>query len=268
MKTLVYVVSVLFFSLPAFGTEGVESALEESERGNFNSAVNILKALDQSAPDVMYAWGIVYRNGGSESPPDTTNAFNWFQKSADAGNKEAQYTIARMYQYGDGAPYSPGKSVHYYKLASDQDFVFATFNLANRYYQGDIVKQDFQEAMKLFLKVANQKIPQGERMVGLMYLKGEGVNIDLAEARRWFEKAALNGLASAQNNMAMLWYGQQGHPKDLVKAYAWFVLAFRNGHPEINTNYREIIRPKLTEKQLYKAEKLISDLTSQSKSTR
>lgn len=57
---------------------------------------------------------------GAKVPKDLKKAFEYYKKSADQGNSDAQYTVGHAYEEGLGVPKDLQKAETYYNAAADQ----------------------------------------------------------------------------------------------------------------------------------------------------
>ena len=114
---------------------------------------------------------------------------------AEEGNPDAQVSLARAYEVGNGVPKSDQQSAKWYRAAAEQ---------------------------------GNAK---AQNSLGLMYRSGRGVNQDKAEAISWYRKAARQKNPSAMFNLGTAYYNGDGVGIDNVAAFAWFLLAQDFGSP-------------------------------------
>jgi len=89
-------------------------------------------------------------------------------KAAEEGDKELQYKMGYLYQFGIAFGKDVDEAVNWYRMAADQGHAEAQF------------------------------------MLGGCYEKGEGVELDLNEAVNWYRKAAKQGHAEAKEAMERL----------------------------------------------------------------
>lgn len=127
----------------------------------------------------MYALGL-----GTEQ--DYTKAFGWFEKSAAAGNKFAQYSLGSLYFYGNGVPQNYEKAFEYYKLSADQDNAYACYETAKMLRDGigtekntEQAEEYFQKAYSGFRKIAAEN-PDDKILyrLGMMTFSGTGCDAD------------------------------------------------------------------------------------------
>jgi uncharacterized protein len=115
------------------------------------------------------------------------------QAKAGAGNSDAQVSLGRAYEDGDGVPRNDRQAVSWYRAAAEQGNAKAQDNL------------------------------------GLMFRSGLGVDQDKAEAVRWYRKSAKQENPNAMFNLGTAYYNGDGVITDEVAAYAWFLLAQQFG---------------------------------------
>lgn len=141
------------------------------------------------------------KNGRSFS-----EAFQWFEKSAMKGNKNAQHMIGLMYYDGDGVKKNYGEARNWFEKAAKQSHDSAQYMLGLTYYYGRGVKKNFPAATKWFVKAAKQSHDSAQYMLGLIYYDGKGVKKNLDEAEKWFRKAAGQGDQDAQYMIGLVIY--------------------------------------------------------------
>jgi TPR repeat protein len=142
-----------------------------------------------------------------ESPKEGfSEALNWFQKSAQKGNRNAQHMLGLMYYDGDGVKRDYTKAKIWFEKAAGQNHDSAQYMLGLIYYYGRGIKQNFGQATKWFEKAASQNHNSAQYMLGLIYYDGKGVKKNLTEAESWFRKAAKQGDEDAQYMIGLVIY--------------------------------------------------------------
>jgi TPR repeat protein len=160
-------------------------------------------------PLYVYAQGI---------PQDILN-------NANAGDPEAQFHLATIYDNGKGVEENDKEAVLWYRKAADQGYADAQYNLGSMYLNGEGVSQDDKKAAEWFLKAAALKHTLAQYNLGIMCSNGVGVPQDYKKAEEWFLIAAKNGFASAQLNLGALYAnGNLGSPNPIVGC-AWIYLS-------------------------------------------
>lgn len=108
---------------------------------------------------------------------------------AEAGDKDGQFCIGRLYANGFGVPMDDAQAHKWYGLAAGQGHSEAQFNLA------------------------------------VMHANGWGVPMDDAAAADWYRQSAEGGFTQAQTALAALCHSGRGVEQDFVEAYMWFAVA-------------------------------------------
>ena len=126
-------------------------------------------------------------------------------QSANKGNAEAQWNLARIYfgsyfngTLGSGQYKDMEKTHKWLELSAENGFPGAELGLAESYSFGKHgYPQDYAKSLKWYKRFAvrgTTKIHAGAQYnVGWQYLYGKGVEEDIAEAMRWLGKSAANG---------------------------------------------------------------------------
>ncbi|TGV06746.1 sel1 repeat family protein [Alcaligenaceae bacterium 429] len=99
------------------------------------------------------------------------NAREWFEKAAEQGLAQAQFSLGVMYDQGRGVPQNDAKAFEWYEKAAQQGDVDAQLSL------------------------------------GVMYMIGQGVAQNKATAKELFKQACDNGDKTGCNNYRLLMNG-------------------------------------------------------------
>jgi uncharacterized protein len=99
------------------------------------------------------------------------------------------------------------------------------FTLGRMYHYGEGVAQDYVEAAKWYLKAAEQGHDEAQFNIGALYTHGQGVEQDHIEAARWYRKAAKRGHGLAQLNIGVMYQNGDGVEQDYYLAARWYRLA-------------------------------------------
>ena len=108
----------------------------------------IMKPVDMRS----YVW---YRIGkmhcyGLGTEQDYKQAFDWFLKSATAGNKFAQYSLANLYYYENGVEKDLSQAFLWYQKSSAQGQPYASYAIAQMYNKGEYVTQNEDTAQRYY----------------------------------------------------------------------------------------------------------------------
>lgn len=187
-----------------FGKDNIPKADEY-----FQKALQGFLALEPTAKRlrdyVQYRVGKTYALGyGTEQ--DYSKAFEWFEKSAVAGNKFARYSLGSLYFYGNGVTQNYGKAFEYFKLSADQDNAYACYEVAKMLCDGIGVEKNLEQAENYFKNAYNgfSKIaadnPDDKILyrLGVMTFSGTGCDADRELGLEYIKQSAELGNEYAQ----------------------------------------------------------------------
>ena len=157
---------------------------------------------------------------------DLAAASRVFRALALAGDSQAQYELAQLYDYGEGVTQNHQVAALWYRRAADHGHVDAQLQL------------------------------------GLMYQTGEGRPRDPVRARFWYRQAALRGDDEAQLLLGVLHAEGLGVRRDPTRALAWFRVSAHHGND--NAAQRAmVIAAEMTVVEVATAERLARSLEAQ-----
>lgn len=119
------------------------------------------------------------------------------KKSAEQGNRQAQFQYAVMLASGKYAPYVPKNyktAFEWFLKSAQQGYSQAQYRLGQIFegespYKLDAVPQDYGEAFKWYRTAAEQDHIEAQFELSSLYFRGLGVRQDYSEADKWFRKA-------------------------------------------------------------------------------
>lgn len=126
--------------------------------------------------------GNLYMFGTGGVPKSSVLAVLWFTKAATQGLVEAQYTLGKCYEIGQGVVINTATAAEWYSKGAEQDH------------------------------------GPSQRQLGMLYKRGLGVPQNYTLAVQWLTKAANNGDAYAQHNLAGCFWTGQGVAQNLAAA--------------------------------------------------
>lgn len=150
---------------------------------------------------------------------DYTTAFRIWKPLAEAGDAEAQYNLAILYERGLGVLRDLSQAFDLCHMAALQGLPQAQVELGRLYARGWGTAQRYGDALQWFEKAADQGDPAGQRNVGWLYDQGYGVPQNYKTAAKWYQLAAAQGNAEGQYALANLYLEGNGVHKDPVQAY-------------------------------------------------
>ncbi len=170
--------------------------------------------------------------------PATAPGLRELQQKAANGDAEAQLTLARAYQNGEGVPQNDELAVKWYRAAAEQGNAAAQNSLGVMYRMGHGVEKDFEQARQWYLKAAKQKLGAALFNLGTLYYNGDGVTVNDERAYAYFALAKDAGstegaeaalrmeaefgpakLTSARLFLADFLDREQGEPQRALKLY-------------------------------------------------
>ena len=196
----------------------------------------IMKPVDMRS----YVW---YRIGkmhcyGLGTEQDYKQAFDWFLKSATAGNKFAQYSLANLYYYENGVEKDLSQAFLWYQKSSAQGQPYASYAIAQMYNKGEYVTQNEDTAQRYYnaalsgfleLESKDQADDNLYYKLGAMYKNGLGTEIDIPKAIEYFEKSTENMWSTYQLGRLYL-FGAEELEKDKEKAVEWLTKSANDGN--------------------------------------
>lgn len=173
MKTyikIIFIISMMIDSSWAINQNDYEKIQELLKKGDTISYFDI---------------GTIYRRNG-----EYKKAFEYFQKSANQGHREAQFTIAYMYEQGEGVEKDYQKAFEWYKKLINNYHSKGECKVATMYKEGKGVEKDYQKAIYWYeSSIKISKNPDAFYNLATMYLDGIGIEKDYKKAIELFKKS-------------------------------------------------------------------------------
>ncbi len=221
--------SLLYF--PVFvKSENIEKGIKLYKNKEFKEALPLIEKEAKSGnAEAQFILAKMYDFGeGVNKMPQ--KALYWYEKSAEQGNPKAQNNLAYMYSNGEGVNKSIKKAFILYSLSANQGLSAAQFNLGLMYSKGKGIDQDYKKALFWYKKSAEQNYTKAFHALGVAYQNGEGVPANRDEAIRWYKKAAAQGYARSMANLGSLYYPEDaGDLESWDEAYKWYSMAIDHG---------------------------------------
>lgn len=145
--------------------------------------------------EVYHELGRLYFTPVGDFPKDFKEAEKNFLIAADMGNKEAQYKLGLMYEYGYTKK-DISKAIHYHKLAADRGVSFSAYHLALLYQEPEC--KNFQEAFRYAEIAAKKGVMEGEFIFGVFLYYGRGCVADENRAYKYLKRAKEHGIYAAK----------------------------------------------------------------------
>ncbi len=174
---------------------------------------------------LMYLRGL----GGAT---DEDEAVIWLQRSADRGDRESEYDLARIFQ-NSARRRNDQRAFALFSRAANHGHVQAQFQLARIHEKGIGTSKNLAEAFRWFRSAAEQGHAEAQAGLALFYMKAQGTSRDDTKALEWLRKGAAGGSSSAMYYLGVFYdEGRAGLPKSRAEARAWYTRSADLGNPE------------------------------------
>jgi TPR repeat protein len=186
------------------------------------------KAADQGYAKAQYELAELYHTG-KLGDDQRSQCIPWFLKAAANGSVEAQAEVGELPRYYPNSPLLKSvNTIEALRNSAENGNLDAQWQLAKRYQSGDGVPKDAVEASKWMQKAAGNSTPSsrvGDAIyeLALMYEKGDGVPQDVSEAHRLFlEAATVYRQPEATFRVGQMYEKGDGVPQDDRKAVEFY----------------------------------------------
>ena len=211
MRPVIIVAAFFSFSLAAqqnddiFGGDDVDAVIAKAEAGDAEA---------QMALAQRYRFGV----GVALNP---AKAVEWFQKAAEQGHVQGQFSVGFMYQTGEnGIEKNLEKAAEWYRKAAENGHLNALANLGSMYQFGLGVERNEAQAAELYKTAAENGAPLAQFYMARMYIRGDGAAKDIKKAIELLQEAAEQGLSAAYIELAQIYAGVGNHIKKNMVAAA------------------------------------------------
>lgn len=213
---------------------------EKSQKYYFRALKGFLEiepAAEKLKPYLQYRIGKMHCYGlGTKQ--DYTQAFAWFLKSSEQGNRFAQFSLANLYYYGSGVEKNLSQAFLWYMKSAAQGQPYAAYSVAQMYSKGEYVAEDkemaqryYKSALSGFLELERTEQADDNLFykIGMMYKNGLGTDVDVTKSIDYFQRSAENKWSTYQLGKLYL-FGAERVEKDKSKAAAWLSKSADDGN--------------------------------------
>lgn len=213
---------------------------EKSQKYYFRALKGFLEiepAAEKLKPYLQYRIGKMHCYGlGTKQ--DYTQAFDWFLKSSEQGNRFAQFSLANLYYYGSGVEKNLSQAFMWYMKSAAQGQPYAAYSVAQMYSKGEYVAEDkemaqryYKSALSGFLELERTEQADDNLFykIGMMYKNGLGTDVDVTKSIDYFQRSAENKWSTYQLGKLYL-FGAERVEKDKSKAAAWLSKSADDGN--------------------------------------
>lgn len=213
--------------LPVDPPEAMTDA-EEATAGSSDHQLNDDSSEEEMTADKMLGQGRLYYFGIMVEQ-DYEEAFRWFKKAAEAGNRDAKSMLGYMYSAGEGVRQNFRESFKWYKEAMEDGVSSVIPNVAYMYEYGIGVEKDYKEAFRLYSEAAELGDASAKCGLANMYFREEGVRLDYDEAFKWYKESAEGGYTDAKVLLGYMYENGYGTEEDIEKALEMYEEAAAEG---------------------------------------
>lgn len=165
----------------------------------------------------LTTWGADYQKGlVAAKRGDFATAMREWSPLAEHGNANAQFSLAHMYQYGDGVAKDHRAAAQWYERAANQGAAKAQYNLGFLYYNSQHLNRDDEAAVKRSRLADEQGFLLAQTNLGVAYGEGQGIEQNDVIAHMWLNIASTRGAINAQANVRHI--HRRMSPADISKA--------------------------------------------------
>ena len=195
---------------------------------------------------------------------DFNLGIEYLAKSAEGGDTDSQYILAREYYYGDYILQDYDKALYWFMKSVEQGGQSEAKNYIGIIYdEGFGVKEDNQLAINWYEQAIEEGSLWAHYNYGLMLYNGEeDIQINFAKAFELFEDSALKNHTLSQYYLGLMHTFGESVPVNLVEGYKWMHIAYLN-EPEntIILDTLELINSKnmLSDWQISRAKNLADE---------
>jgi len=239
-------------------------ALKKFDEGDYAAAYKYAKQGDLGNADLLFMLGWMYFEG-NQVERSLKDAFQCWNKAANAGHSRAQFDLAVMYAKGEYVEKDLTKAAVWLTKAAEAGLSEAAFHLGIVFENGAGVKRSGRAALKWYSKAFELGYVHAGYHIARMYETGKCVELNKELAKEWYLKSMGKGDVHAigrqslhapivvdknndiDENSTLYLLAKRGSPiarsiivdaystggsqikPDMVKAYKWCVEGAENG---------------------------------------
>lgn len=165
---------------------------------------------------MSYYWGY-------GTPKDAEEAFRWYQKAAEKGERVAQYDLSVFYNNGEVVERDEKKAMEWLQKSAENGFETAMYKYAQNLETGNnLVKKDEKAAMAYYEKLSSQGHTRAKvRLARMLWSDRKDIG-DYKRAYALFSEAADAGDLEAVEYLGKSHYYGYSVPIDYGKALDYF----------------------------------------------
>ena len=199
--------------------------------------------LEEKTPSDFYEYQIGRIYTLETENQDMGKAIEWFENSAENGNKFAMFSLANIYYYGNGTDVDYFKAFNYYKESADKGCTHAYYRLGYMFRNGMGCVKNTKESDVWFAKMislysSDKKLQNGFNCyrLGQLYEKGWGTEIDFDKAKEYYLIASKDKNSNAEFALARIYF-KEGNEEECLK---YIELAEEHGNEYAREWYEKV----------------------------
>lgn len=260
MNKLIFL-AMLLWSVPSMAAVDPVELRARAANGDVAAATDLGKYYQDVKKDVKSAekWFFAAGNAGDaeaqyrlakiydasrEGKHPNKEVVAWLEKAGAQGHMEAQLMLGKIYQFGRrGIPKDLSKAKIWYDMAAAKGSKTAMVQIENLYAN---VKDGYVKAVQTNADLswldasAKQGNAEAAARLAVLAEKGEGIPQDYKRAADLYKVAAEAGIPQAEAGLGSLYASGQGVPLDYEKAVYWLNKAAEEGFVEAQRKLADI----------------------------
>ena len=189
------------------------------------------RSAEQGNADAQYHLGLLYYDGrGVEQ--NYEEAVKWFTEAAKQNHAEALDCLGMFAENGYGMERDEQQAAEWYLQSAEQGNTDAQYRLGLLCFDGRGVEQNYEDAVRWFEKAAEQNHAEALKYLGICAENGYGLQQDESRAVKWYTQSAAQGNADAQYLLGLLYSDGRGVEQDYEEALKWFEKAAEQNQRE------------------------------------
>lgn len=200
-----------------------------------------LLSADKGFGKAMASLGIYAEQGIPDGNPNLDEAFDWYLKSANAGDYGfSQWILGNCRTHGLMNSYVDKlEGFDWYLKAAYNGHPTAQNNVAVEYLNGILVDQDYDQAIDWFEKAVAQNDQFALNNYGTMLVNGNGIERDVRRGFEMIKRSAELGNHDAKVSLGVCYFEGWGTSRDLDASLKWLSEAYAESGDETAKAYLE-----------------------------
>lgn len=184
---------------------------------------------EEGCPEAMLEYSVyLFKQDNQEA------GFSWLQKSANSGNKLAQFRIALCYMFGYGTVQNEKKSFTIFEKLAEENYPNAVYMVGSFYMtdsSGVFVERDVQKGWELLKLASDLGSPFAQYEIAIQMCANQPKQEFSPEVIKLLQSSADNGDLRAQYLLSLAYAKGEGVPVDLENSMNYLAQSYDGGFP-------------------------------------